>query len=81
LGFNQKNFCVLKPLAAKALQLLVSSLQSNETATVKLSLDCSNEKDAEIRCSCDNSNEACSVTEMYVLDLIINQFVINKIKQ
>ncbi|KAJ6991968.1 hypothetical protein NC653_015347 [Populus alba x Populus x berolinensis] len=54
----------LKDSEAKALELLASSLQSNETATVKLNLNCSNEKDAEIRCSCDNSNEVCSVTEI-----------------
>ncbi|KAI5583401.1 hypothetical protein BDE02_06G011900 [Populus trichocarpa] len=63
-GDNTTKIGTLKDSEAKALQLLVSSLQSNETATVKLSLDCSNEKDAEIKCSCDNSNEACSVTEI-----------------
>jgi hypothetical protein len=58
----------LKPLAENALRLLLASLQSNveTTTTVRLSLGCSNEKDAEIRCSSDNNNEACSVNEMYM---------------
>ncbi|XP_011008986.1 PREDICTED: probable LRR receptor-like serine/threonine-protein kinase At1g53430 isoform X2 [Populus euphratica] len=63
-GDNTTKIGTLKDSEAKALELLVSSLQSNETKPVKLSLDCSNEEDAEIRCSCDNSNEPCSITEI-----------------
>ncbi|CAK7344982.1 unnamed protein product [Dovyalis caffra] len=52
------------PVEADALQDLVNSLRTNETEHVFLNLNCSNDEDAEIKCDCDNSTEACSVTQM-----------------
>lgn len=62
------NNCKLTGSEEKALRLLLTSLQSNveTTTTVGLSFGCSNEKDAEIRCSSDNNNEACSVNEIHL---------------
>ncbi|KAL9398045.1 hypothetical protein Peur_007006 [Populus x canadensis] len=52
------NNCNLTGSEENALQLLLRSLQATEKMV------CSDKEGAKIRCSYDNSNEACSVTEI-----------------